>query len=231
MNRRCLPWAAVLIAVWVCPPLDGLALAVKKRRAPGTGGQVPAVVFAVPPEARSTFTGGRASRPGLPGPFTTASVEVRNTGVNSVGPGYLWTLRRIYPLLGHTLPERQIYDLLAGTALLRQDSATGQLALFGQRETALLPLYAALLDPRVGDVILDSPPESHTQPATPELLGVLRTGDLPQNRALLYPRPITFVGQIPPAYEWTRKVYEKLGATERIRVIRHVRDWRPALVE
>lgn len=206
---------------------DGLTLAVKTRHGQQSAAPVPTVVFAVQPGARSTFTGGGASRPGLAPEFTSAAVEVRNTGATSVGPGYLWTLRRMYPLLGHTLPERQVHDLLAGAALMRQEPATGPMALYGQGETAALAIYAAILDPRIGELILDAPPESHTKPDTAEFLGILRTGDLPQNLALIYPRPITFIGRIPPAFEWTKKLYEKLGAGDRIRVIRHAREWRP----
>jgi hypothetical protein len=33
---------------------------------------------------------------------------------------------------------------------------------------------------------------------------------------------------MPVAYAWTREVYEKLGAADRIRVIRNIRDWQPA---
>ncbi|MFA5193937.1 MAG: hypothetical protein WC740_24785, partial [Verrucomicrobiia bacterium] len=154
-------------------------------------------------------------------------VEVRNTGVTSVGPGYLWTLKRVYPLLGQTLPERQVCDLLAGIAVMRRDAATGPVTLFGQGVTAPLAIYAAILDPQVAEVILVNPPESHTNPQTPEFLGILRVGDLPQNLALLYPRPITFVGKVPAAYEWTRQLYKKLGAGDRIRVIANVRQWQP----
>lgn len=206
---------------------DGLTLAVKTRHPQSSAAPVPTVVFAVQPEARSTFTGGGVSRPGLAPEFASAGVEVRNTGATSVGPGYLWTLRRMYPLLGHTLPERQVCDLLAGTALMRQEPATGMTALFGQGETAPLAIYAAILDPKIGELILDSPPESHTKPETPEYLGILRAGDLPQNLALLYPRPITFIGKMPPAYEWTRQLYEKLGHGDRIHIIRQAREWHP----
>lgn len=76
-------------------------------------------------------------------------------------------------------------------------------------------------------MILSGPPESHEDPATPEFLGILRIGDLPQNLALVYPRPITFVGSMPKAYEWTRQVYEKLGAGDRIRVVASVQQWQP----
>jgi dienelactone hydrolase len=206
---------------------DGLTLAIKTRHPQQIAGPVPTVLFAVQPEARSTFTGGGASRPGLAPEFATAGVEVRNTGATSVGPGYLWTLRRVYPLLGHTLPERQVHDLLAGAALMRQESATGPMALYGKGETAALAIYAAILDPQIHELILDSPPQTHTNPETAEFLGILRTGDLPQNLALLYPRPITFIGKIPPAFAWTKQLYEKLGAGNRIRVIKQVRDWRP----
>ena len=45
--------------------------------------------------------------------------------------------------------------------------------------------------------------------------------------ALAYPRPITFVGSVPPAYNWTRQLYDKFGAGDRIRTIRSMRDWQP----
>ncbi|HBJ86244.1 MAG TPA: hypothetical protein DDZ88_20745 [Verrucomicrobiales bacterium] len=204
---------------------DGLTLAVKTQHTPQNTG--PVVLFAMQPDARSTFTGGGASKPGLAPEFASAGVEVRNTGATSVGTGYLWTLRRMYPLLGHTLPERQVHDLLAGAALMRQEAATGSTALFGQGETAALAIYAAILDPKISELILDSPPETHSKPETAEFLGILRVGDLPQNLALLYPRPITFIGKLPPSFEWTKQVYEKLGAGDRIRVIRNARDWKP----
>jgi dienelactone hydrolase len=204
---------------------DGLTLAVKTQQAPQNTGTV--VLFAVQPEARSTFTGGGASRPGFAPEFASAAVEVRNTGATSVGPGYLWTLRRMYPLLGHTLPERQVYDLLAGTALMRQETATRSTVLFGRGETAALAIYATILDPKISELILEAPPETHAKPETAEFLGILRVGDLPQNLALLYPRPITFIGKMPQAYEWTKQAYEKLGAGDRIRVVRSAHEWKP----
>ena len=122
-------------------------------------------------------------------------------------------------MLGQTLPERQVHDLLAGIALLRQEPATGPIALFGQGYTAPLAIYAGLLDPEVSELILSDPPTSHQDPETPEFLGILQIGDLPQNLALFYPRPITFIGEIPAPYEWTRRLYEKLGAGDRIRIV------------
>ena len=42
-----------------------------------------------------------------------------------------------------------------------------------------------------------------------------------------FQQEITFIGKMPPAYEWTKQVYEKLGAGDRIRVVRSSRDWKP----
>lgn len=206
---------------------DGLTLRMKTMRHAEAPRPALTVAYAIQPEARSTFGGGGASRPAVSRPLATAGVEVRNTGVTSVGPGYLWTLRRTYPLLGQTLPERQVYDLLAGIALLRRDPATGPVVLFGQGHTAPLAVYAALLDPEVTEVVLAELPESHEDPKTPEFLGILRIGDLPHNLALMWPRPITFIGAMPPAYEYTRQVYEKLGTADHIRVVASPRQWQP----
>ncbi len=206
---------------------DGLSLWIRTRRGQDAAWPTTTVAFAIQPEARSTFTGGASSRPSLPVAFASAGVEVRNTGATSVGPGYLWTLRRVYPLLGQSLPERQVSDLLDGMALIRRDPATGPVALFGDGYTAALAIYAAILDPQVSEIILANPPTSHEDPQTPEMLGILRIGDLPQNLALMYPRPITFVGEMPAAYRWTQQLYQKLGAGERIRVIPNAQSWAP----
>jgi hypothetical protein len=214
-------------ATYVFDSFDGLTLGIKSKRLPEASWPIPTLVCAVQPDARSTFAGGGASRPGVRGEFATAAVEARNTGATSVGPGYLWTARRMYPLLGETLPERQVSDLLAAVALLRQEPLTGPVAVYGQGYTASLAIYAGLLDPQITEIVLADAPTSHEDPKTPEFLGVLRVGDLPHNLALAYPRTITFVGAMPEAYAWTRQLYEKLGAGDRLRVIGSLRDWSP----
>ena len=206
---------------------DGMTISIRTKRSKEAKWPMPTMVCAVQPDARSTFAGGGSSRPRIGSEFATATVEVRNTGATSVGPGYLWTARRTYPLLGETLPERQVSDLLAAVALLRQESVTGSVAVYGQGYTASLAIYAAILDPQITEVVLADCPTSHEDQQTPEFLGVLRIGDLPHNLALAYPRTITFVGKMPEAYKWTQQLYEKLGAGDRIRVIRSMGGWRP----
>lgn len=206
---------------------DGLSMGIKTKQADEAQSPIPTLAFAIQPDARSTFAGGGSSRPNVSGEFLTAGVEVRNTGTNSLGPGYLWTARRTYPLLGQTLPERQVSDLLAGVALMRKQSHTGSIAVYGEGPTAITAIYAALLDPKISEIVIKNPPTTHEAPEGPELLGILRIGDLPQNVALAFPRPITFVGDMPKEFAWTKTVYEKLGQGNRIRVIQRINDWQP----
>ncbi len=206
---------------------DDIDLQIRLRRYTDASAGAPAVVYAMQPDSTRTFAGGGSSRPGIPGPVMTAGVEVRGTGITSIGPGYYSTLRRTYPMLGQSLPERQTSDLIEAFGLVRQRLNSGPTALYGRGSTAPTAIYAAVLNPEVSEVILAAPPESHEDSDTPEFLGVLRVGDLPHNLALVYPRPITIIGKLPPAYEWTRDLYKKVGAEDKFRVISSTGAWKP----
>ena len=218
-------------ATYVFDSFDGMTIGIKTKRPVEVRKSVSTLAFAVPPDERRTFGGGGSSRPRVHSEFATVAVEVRNTAATSVGPGYLWTARRTYPLLGETLPERQTSDLLAAIALLRREPVTGSVAVYGRGYTAPLAIYAALLDPQITEIVLADPPTSHEDPDTPEFLGVLRVGDLPHNLALAYPRAITFVGTVPKEFNWTRELYQQFGAGDRIRVIASMQDWTAAVRE
>ncbi len=207
---------------------DGLTLRVRWATPRDAGASCPVVVFPLDAGAASPFVSGSRCKPALPAGVAYAAVEVRGTGATSVGEGLLWTLRRSYPLVGCTLPERQVYDLLCGIAALRRSSHLGPVCVYGKGAGAVTVLYAALLDPAVAEVILEAPPETHEDPATPELLGVLRVGDLPENAALLCPRPLTFVGAVPPAYERTRQAFAQAGAPAAVRSVARTGEWMPA---
>jgi hypothetical protein len=154
-------------------------------------------------------------------------VEARGMGASQMGEGLTWTVRRGAVMCGFSLPERQTADLLAAIVLLRDLSVVSEVALYGKGALAAHAIYAAVLDDTVTELVLEDPPATHLDPDTPEFPGVLRVGDLPQNLALVFPRPITFIGEMPAAYRWTADVYEKLGMADRIRVIETVSDWQP----
>ncbi|WP_437204525.1 alpha/beta hydrolase family protein [Planctomicrobium sp. SH664] len=208
---------------------DALPVAVRTTRSAEISSQpLPALALAAQPEDRSTTSGGKASRPQLDAKVITGVVEVRNTGASSVGPGLFWTIQRTYPLFGETLAERQVCDLLGGIEILRREPGVGSVAVYGDGATAPLAIYAALLDQSIEEIVLANPPVTHTNPEAAQFLGVLRTGDLPHNLALAYPRPITFIGQMPKEYEWTKQLYETLGAGHQVRVVKSMRVWEPA---
>jgi len=187
----------------------------------------PLIVAPLQPDTESPFSTRGSGLTGLsPKQAGLAIVAVRGTGDGSIGPGLEWTVRRVCPILGYTLPERQTLDLLRGLALMRQQPNVGRTVLFGKGASAALAIYAALLDPQVDEIILDNPVTTHWD-SGPEFLGVLKVGDLPHNLALAFPRKITFVGKLPEAYQWTRQCYETCGAGDRVRTISGMQAWRP----
>jgi len=194
--------------------------------APSADGDAhPLIVAPLAADARSPVIGaGVGLRRMDPSGGGFGSVEVRGTGRTSIGPGLDRTVRRSYPLLGQTLPERQVLDLLTGLAVLRDQAKPAATALFGKGDSAPMAIYAMLLDEAVDALVLDDPHMTHWD-AGPEFLSVLKVGDLPHNLALIFPRPICFVGAIPNPCRWVVEIYQTCGAADRITVIDDVSQW------
>ncbi|NLF33116.1 MAG: acetylxylan esterase [Planctomycetes bacterium] len=185
----------------------------------------PLIVAPLQAEARSPYSGWGAGVNRIDaGCSAFGTVEVRGTGRTSIGPGLEWTVRRAYPLLGCTLPERQTFDLLAGAAALRRQAGAGRVALYGTGASAALSVYAALLDETIEAVVLADPVWTH-EVGGPEFLGILRVGDFPHNLALLWPRPILLVGAMPEEAAYVRSVYTACGAGGRVRTIDDLSQW------
>ena len=202
-------------------------LARVSRPRDGTG---PCPLLAAPmfPESRTSFAcTGAGNESADPKFCAIAAVETRGTGNTSIGPGVEWHARRAYPLLGKTLHERRTFDFLTALQVLRARAGVGRTMVYGEGYSAVVAIYAALLDVAVVEVVLKGPVQSHWD-GGPEFLNVLKVGDLPVNLALAFPRPISFVGDIPEAFAWTVKCYGKLGMGDKIRRFDTLADWRPA---
>ncbi|MDD4016473.1 MAG: acetylxylan esterase [Kiritimatiellae bacterium] len=185
----------------------------------------PLVVGAMQPDARSPFCAAGAGNAS----FSTnaagyACVEVRGTGGVSVGPGIEWTARRAYPLVGQTYYERKTLDLLTAIQALRQETNVKEIVVYGRGAEAAVAVYAALLDPGISEVILQDPVVTHWK-GGPEFMNVLKTGDLPHNLALVFPRPISFIGRMPKEYEWTKRCYDSCGEGGKVRVFNQQDRW------
>ena len=209
---------------WVFETADGVELRAHLVLPSVAKPGAPLVVTALSPDDQRVFF----CRPAVAAGVQTLTVDVRGTGATAMGPGILNTARRLYMNNGQTLPERQVHDLLAALALVRPRLADSPVAVYGKGVMAPHAVYAALLNPDIAEIILENPPGTHDDPTTAEFLAVLQTGDLPQNLALAFPRPITFIGAVPSAYEFVRTVYQHGGKPGCIRSVAKLAEWTPA---
>ena len=121
-------------------------------------------------------------------------------------------LERTAAWLGRTIAAMQVWDILRTVewALAEEGLKPSRVVLHGKRDLAALVFYAALLDGRITEVVVDDPPPSHWQ--RPALMNVLRVTDLPEVAAALAPRRLTFVTEPSRNFDFTRSVYRLSGS-------------------
>ena len=139
--------------------------------------------------------------------------------------GSQWTTRnppnyveRSHYLLGRTVDSGRVWDIAAAARYLRASSqGKAEIYLAGEGAAAVLAGYAGLLEPDIAGLVLARPPASHTDPAAPPLLGVLRVLDIPQAIGLLAPRPVTLLDAPAECRQTVADIYRRAGAAERVR--------------
>jgi hypothetical protein len=114
--------------------------------------------------------------------------------------------------VGETVDSMRIADVRAAIELLTGSDAATEVTVLGKGVSGVLGLYAAIYNPKVQHVVLIDPPSTHAE--GPILLNVLRYTDLPEAAALFAPRRLTFYGRMPPAYEYSRHVWQLQGKAE-----------------
>lgn len=143
----------------------------------------------------------------LLGRCDVAILNARLTEV-SVGAKELSEIERTASWAGRTVASMQVWDVLRTVEWLATEEQLGRtsLTVFGKGEMGIVGLYAALLDERIGQVIVRDPPVTHRR--GPALLNVLRFTDIPEAAAALAPRRLVFIDeQVPHALQWTRSIY------------------------
>ncbi|MCP5112908.1 MAG: hypothetical protein GY953_18945 [bacterium] len=110
--------------------------------------------------------------------------------------------------VGQTVDSLRLRDVVRALELLRSIEGVDQsrITIAGDGTPGVLGLYAAILDPKVHQVLLLRPPTTHAD--GPVFLNVLRYADLPEAAALLAPRRLNFYGRIPVEFEPGRHVWE-----------------------
>jgi dienelactone hydrolase len=124
---------------------------------------------------------------------------------------------RSHYLLGRTVDSGRVWDIAATARYLRaRHGVQSGVYLVGENASAVLALYAALLEPDITGLILSQPPATHMSESAPALLNVLRVCDVPEALGMLAPRPLTLVAN--PS-DWTANVaaiYRSAGAPDQL---------------
>jgi cephalosporin-C deacetylase-like acetyl esterase len=113
--------------------------------------------------------------------------------------------------VGQTVDSIRLAHVIAAVAKAREQAGVdpARIMVAGRGISGALGLYAAILDPKIQQVMLLDPPSSHVE--GPIFLNILRHTDLPEAAALIAPRRLLFYARTPDAYEYTRGIYKLYG--------------------
>jgi cephalosporin-C deacetylase-like acetyl esterase len=127
-------------------------------------------------------------------------------------------IERTASWIGRTIASLQVWDILRTVewVVSEEKIPAASITIHGKGGMGILALYAGLLDPRIGQVVLKDPPDSHAEDGSPALLNVLRVTDIPEVAGAFAPRRLVFVGRIPAAFEPARKIYALHGGTDQM---------------
>jgi cephalosporin-C deacetylase-like acetyl esterase len=167
-------------------------------------------------------------------PWTKVIVDTRGTGETSWGDDLNWHVRRASAWMGRTIASMRVWDALRAIEAVR--TMTGidpaQISIAARGEMTVVALYAALLDGRIANVLLESPSDTQNGasmkngrgPAI-EMLNCLRYTDAPHVVGLLYPARVVVAGTFPSTYGWAEDLYRRLGSPGTFQRVAAMADW------
>jgi hypothetical protein len=117
---------------------------------------------------------------------------------------------------GRTIAAMQAWDILRAVewAASEERIPASSIAIYGKGDMGILALYAALLDQRVRQVILNDPPGSHWQ--SPALLNVLRVTDIAEVAGAFAPRRLASLTKLPESFGYTQAIYRLQHASDQL---------------
>jgi hypothetical protein len=120
--------------------------------------------------------------------------------------------QRSLPLLGRTLDTLRLTDTVTAARTLTANAGWNpQWKIAGRGAAGVIAGYAAILEPRLGEVVAVDPPASHRE--GPIFLNVLRVLDVPEAFGLLAPRPLTIAASQSASFDRTDAIYRVAGGT------------------
>lgn len=141
-------------------------------------------------------------------------VSPRNSGAARWSDPPPYYVQRSLPLLGQTVDSGRLADVLTAANHALGSEGKTRVHIIGRGKAGLLAANAALLEPRLAEVVVVEPPLSYRD--GPIFLNVLRVTDVPEALGILAPRPLTIYSKI-PAFERTASIYRAAGATLKVR--------------
>ena len=117
-------------------------------------------------------------------------------------------IQRALPLLGRTLDDGRVYDVLCALSSLFRESPGGTTGwnIAGRGRAGVIAAYGALLEPRVVGVTAVDPPTSHRD--GPIFLNVLRVLDVPDALGLLASRELSIFTPHVSSFEKVQRLYQ-----------------------
>ena len=155
----------------------------------------------------------------LRGDNNIATFDVRGVGETGWDPGQQWHIRRSAAWIGRTIASMQVYDVLRCLEFCRTLKGVDpdRISIVADGPMSVVALYAALLDGKCENLILNNPPESQDIASSPdgrgaaiEMLNVLQITDLKELPALLAPAKVVVKGEMPLAWKWSEDVLKRL---------------------
>jgi hypothetical protein len=112
---------------------------------------------------------------------------------------------------GRTVAAMQVWDILRAVewAEAEEKLAPGSVAIYGKGDIGILGLCAGFFDRRIGEVILNDPPDSHWSHPAP--LDILRVTDISEIAGLFAPRRLVSLTEYPKSFDLTREIYRLSG--------------------
>ena len=128
-------------------------------------------------------------------------------------------IERTAVLTGRSLAALRTWDVRRALAWVLRDRglAPSEIATYGRGAAGVAGLYAALLEPGIGHVVLREPPASHLEGAA--LPTILRQTDLDEMAGCLAPRRLTLLARHPEAFARTQALYGLAGAPAAFRCV------------
>ncbi|MEX2176908.1 MAG: prolyl oligopeptidase family serine peptidase [Pirellulaceae bacterium] len=131
------------------------------------------------------------------------------------GPNYV---ERSHALLGRTVDSGRVWDVIAAAKHLANSEGKPAVHVAGKGPAGLIAAYAAVLDEQIAGATLVSPQTTHMDAAAPQLLNVLRVGDVPDSLGLIAPRPLALVGVSGDDFAATRAAYAAAEASGQLTI-------------